>query len=67
MNHDNAETELKPGEYLLTPFQALLINRALSYGIKLESEENYIKSTEIIRQPTKKQKVNVKYFFYILA
>ncbi len=67
MNTDNAETELKQGEYLLTPFQALLINRALSSSIKLESEDNFIKSSEIIRQPIKKQKVNVKYFFYIFS
>jgi hypothetical protein len=59
MNHDNAEIELKSGEYLLTPLQALIINRALSGGIKVESEENFIKSTEIIRQAAKKQKISV--------
>lgn len=59
MNHDNPQNELKPGEYFLTPLQALLINKALSGGIKLESQENMIKSTEIIRQGNKKQKISV--------
>lgn len=63
MNHDNAPTELKPGEFYFTPLQALIINRALSSGIKLETEENFHKSTEIIRQATKKQKINVNYNF----
>jgi hypothetical protein len=59
MNYDNTEIDLKTGEYILTSLQGLLINRALSSGIKLETQENFIKSTEIIRQATKKQKISV--------
>jgi hypothetical protein len=52
---------LKPGQYYLTPLQALLINRNLSSGVKLELEENFLKSLDLTKNESKRQKFDVKY------
>jgi hypothetical protein len=50
---------LKPGQYYLTPLQALLINRNLSSGVKLELEEIFLKSLDLTKNESKRQKLDV--------
>ena len=38
---------MKLGQYILNPFQIILINMLMPLGFKLETEENILKSLEI--------------------
>ena len=58
---------LKDGEISLTPFQALMINKIMPKGFKLESKENMIKYVDTIKPPTKKNKSNVKRLSFFLC
>ena len=42
-NANPIQTELKLGEYFLTPLESFLINKSMPHGFKLELMENYIK------------------------
>ena len=52
--------ELKFGQYLLTPLQSILLNKKFPSGFKLETEENILKSLELIKAQEKKQKQALK-------
>jgi hypothetical protein len=50
--------ELKSVEFMLTPLETLIINKKMPFGYKLDTEENIIKSKEIIKKNiTKKKKL----------
>lgn len=60
---------MKDGQYLLTPLEAILINKKMPYGIKLDTEENVLQSLEISRQNIKKvhsiyNKHNINLHYY---
>ena len=40
------QSELKLGEYFLTPLESFIINKSMPYGFKLELEENIAKFSE---------------------
>jgi len=48
--------ELKFGQYFLTPLQSILLNKKFPSGFKLETEENILKSLELIKAQEKKHK-----------
>ena len=66
-NKNNEETNTKPkielklGEFMLTPLETLLINKLMPFGIKLDTEENILKSIEQPKPIVKKHKVTSKY------
>ena len=64
-NNEEANTkpkiELKLGEFMLTPLETLLINKLMPFGIKLDTEENILKSIEQPKPIVKKHKVTSKY------
>ena len=50
--------KLKSVEFMLTPLETLIINKKMPFGYKLDTEENIIKSKEIIKKNiTKKKKL----------
>ena len=60
-NNQEKKEELKLGQYILTPLQSILINKKMPFGIKLETEENILKSMETAKNQTKKNKNSVKH------
>ena len=48
--------DLKFGQYYLTPLQSILLNKKFPSGFKLETEENILKSLELIKAQEKKHK-----------
>ena len=66
LNEDNKNStsimENKPGEFYLSHLQALILNKKLPPGYKLELEEVYTKTTENTNNfNNKKKKSNVSY------
>lgn len=66
-NNENGEIEdLKPGEFMLSALQVLLLNKRLPNGFKLEAEEVYLKTAAdatTVAKPNmtgKKRKNNVR-------
>jgi hypothetical protein len=57
----NSNAELRPGHFLFTPLQSILINKRMPDGFKLESEENLVKVHESAKPSTKKPKTSVNY------
>src|SRR5262245_34099015 len=59
LKEDNIEIlapeEINPGEYLLSALQAMLLNKKMPFGYKLELEEVYQKSS---LENLKNQKIN---------
>jgi hypothetical protein len=55
-NEPLQKEELKFGQYLLTPLQSILLNKKFPSGFKLETEENILKSLELIKAQEKKHK-----------
>ena len=49
--------ELKSVEFMLTPLETLLINKKMPFGIKLDTEENIIKSKDIAKKNINKKKI----------
>lgn len=63
LKEQNSQAEnhkLRPGEFLLTAIQAILINKHMPKGYKLETEEMYLKSEDISRFNGRKRKATVK-------
>ena len=60
-SHSKQNIELKLGEFMLTPLETLLINKLMPFGIKLDTEENILKSIEQPKPIVKKHKVTSKY------
>lgn len=65
-NKENGDLEnLKPGEFILSALQVLLLNKRMPIGFKLEAEEVYVKTaadTTVVAKPSmtgKKRKNNV--------
>ena len=48
--------KLKSVEFMLTPLETLIINKKMPFGYKLDTEENIIKSKEIIKKILIKKK-----------
>lgn len=46
-------------EINFTPIQAIIINKRMPKGIKIETEENVIKAAESLKPVAKKQKIGV--------
>ena len=42
---------------MLTPLETLLINKKMPFGIKLDTEENIIKSKDIAKKNINKKKI----------
>ena len=57
-NANPIQTELKLGEYFLTPLESFLINKSMPHGFKLELMENYIKFSDLDSKERKKNKKN---------
>ena len=57
----NTNNELKIGQYMLTPLEALIINKKMPKGYKFEAEEILIKSIETVNTSLKKIKRFNKY------
>ena len=60
-NNQEKKEELKLGQYILTPLQSILLNKKMPFGIKLETEENILKSMETAKNQTKKNKNSAKH------
>ena len=60
LNEPLPQEELKFGQYYLTPLQSIIINKKFPHGFKLETEENILKSIEMIKAQEKKHKPNIK-------
>ena len=60
-SHSKQNIELKLGEFMLTPLETLLINKLMPFGIKLDTEDNILKSIEQSKPVLKKHKVTSKY------
>ena len=60
------QSELKLGEYFLTPLESFIINKSMPYGFKLELEENIAKFSEE-KKKNKKYKNILKTSNYILS
>ena len=60
-NHSKSKIEFKSREFMLTPLETLLINKLMPFGIKLDTEENIVKSIEQPKSIPKKHKVTTKY------
>ena len=61
------QTELKLGEYFLTPLESFLINKSMPHGFKFELMENLIKfsnSESKAPKKNKKNKTNIKSLGY---
>ena len=58
LNLDNTEskTNLKNGQFILTPLESLIINKKMPFGFKLDTEENILKSIENAKM--KKKAIN---------
>ena len=56
MNDEKKENE-KKGEFMLTPLECIIINKLIQFGIKLETEENYLKSLDYANQIKKQQEI----------
>ena len=48
--------KLKSVEFMLTPLETLIINKKMPFGYKLDTEENIIKSKEIIKKNITKKR-----------
>ncbi len=66
-NNQNGDLEeLKPGEFMLSALQVLLLNKRMPNGFKLEAEEVYLKTAADVTTVTKpvmtgkKRKNNVR-------
>ena len=60
-NNQEKKEELKLGQYILTPLQSILLNKKMPFGIKLETEENILKSMETAKNQSKKNKISAKH------
>ena len=60
INEALPEEKLKKGQYYLTPLQSIIINKKFPHGFKLETEENILKSMEMIKAQEKRHKQNIK-------
>ena len=52
------QSQLKLGEYFLTPLESFIINKQMPHGFKLESEENILKIAVLEQKDCKKTKKN---------
>ena len=59
-NNQEANEDLKIGQYILTPLQSIILNKKMPFGFKLETEENILKSLETSKNQTKKYKNSSK-------
>lgn len=53
---------LKPGQYLLSTLEAIMINMKMPKGFKLETEENVIKAIEAPKTASNRHKVKYSLF-----
>ena len=60
-NENELKVELKIGQYMLTPIESILLNKAMPKGFKFETEENLLKSIDTIKNQAKKNKLSSKY------
>ena len=56
LNNTESKTNLKNGQFILTPLESLLINKKMPFGFKLDTEENILKSIENAKM--KKKSIN---------
>jgi hypothetical protein len=50
MNEKNEINDnLKNGQFMLTPLECILINKRLPFGIKLETEDNILRSIDFVK------------------
>ncbi len=60
MNEKNEiYVNLKNGQFMLTPLECILINKRLPFGIKLETEDNILRSVDFVKA-NEKRKENLK-------
>ena len=59
-NNQEANEDLKIGQYILTPLQSIILNKKMPFGFKLETEENILKSLETSKNQTKRIKIHRK-------
>ena len=60
LNSPIPHEDLKFGQYYLTPLQSIILNKKFPHGFKLETEENILKSIEMVKAQEKKHKPNIK-------
>ena len=46
------------GQYILTPIEVILLNKKMPHGFKFESEENILKSQELLKKNNQKKKIS---------
>ena len=59
-NNPPQQEDLKFGQYYLTPLQSIILNKKFPHGYKLETEENILKSIEMIKAQEKRHKQSIK-------
>ena len=59
-NNPPQQEDLKFGQYYLTPLQSIILNKKFPHGFKLETEENILKSIEMIKAQEKRHKQSIK-------
>ena len=60
INNQYKNEDLGIGEIMLTPLQSILINKKMPFGLKLETEENILKSIDTTNTQTEKSKNSSK-------
>ena len=53
---NNSNTQLKKGQFMLTPLEGLLLNKKMPYGFKFETEDNISKTLELSKIKHKRLK-----------
>ena len=63
-NNSNIEhtqkTQLKLGQYMLTPLEGLILNKKMPHGYKFETEENILKCLEVSKNTSKRLRLSEK-------
>ena len=67
-NNSNIEhtqkTQLKYGQFMLTPLEGLILNKKMPHGYKFETEENILKFLEISKNTSKRLRLSDRHSDY---
>ena len=55
---NNIKSQLKFGQFMLTPLEGLILNKKMPHGYKFETEENMLKYLELSKNSSKKVHIN---------
>ena len=58
---NNPKTQLKLGQFMLTPLEGLILNKKMPRGFKFEKEENLLKFLEISKNSSKRIRLSDRY------